>query len=136
MRQTMYSETVEAVLRYIKEYYGAGPEFLWKTSDTAAAIHHPGTKKWFAALMLQTPDRVLNLPGEGRTDILNLKCDPMIIGSLVDGKRYLPGYHMNKEHWISVVLDGSLPPEEIFPWIDLSFRLTEPKRTVNRKEKP
>ena len=55
--------------------------------------------------MLRTPKRVLHLPGEGSVDILGLKCDPMIIGSLVDGKRFLPlaiqvhhavcdGYHM------------------------------------------
>ena len=121
----MYPETVSAVLNYIREFYGAEPEFLWKDSNTSAAIRHPDTKKWFAALLLQTPNRVLHLPGEGSVDILNLKCDPMIIGSLTDGKRYLSGYHMNKEHWISILLDGSVPPEEIFPWIDLSFQLTK-----------
>ena len=128
----MYSETVSVILDHIREHYGAMPEFLWRDSDTAAAIRHADTKKWFAALLLQTPNRVLNLPGEGNTDILNLKCDPLIIGSLVDGKRFLPGYHMNKEHWFSVVLDGSVPPEEIFPWIDLSFELTRPRR-IKRK---
>lgn len=129
----MYSETVSAVLCYIRDQYGAEPEFLWEGSDNAAAIRHPDTKKWFAALFLRMPRATLQLPGEDSIDFLNLKCDPMISGSLKDGRHFLSGWHMNKEHWISVVLDGSLPPEEIFPWIDLSWQLT--KKKVDRKKR-
>ena len=37
----------------------------------------------------------------------------------------LPGYHMNKEHWISVVLDGSVAIEHIHELIQDSYALTE-----------
>lgn len=128
-----YNKIVTTVLGYIKDFCGAEPEFLWARSAGNAAIRHPDTKKWFAALLLNTPRRVLNLPGEGSVDILDLKCDPMMIGSLVDGKKILPGYHMNKEHWITVLLDGSVPPAEIFPLIDLSFQLTAEKKSGSKK---
>lgn len=81
-------------------------------------------RKWFAALLMQTPKRRLGLEGGGGVDILDLKCDPRLIGSLLDGKRYLPGYHMNKEHWITLLLDGSIPLEEIYGQIDMSYNLS------------
>ena len=67
----------------------------------------------------------MGLPGDAMTEILDLKCGPAMIGSLLDGQRYLPAYHMNKEHWITVLLDGSIPEEELFPLIELSYQLAK-----------
>ena len=39
----------------------------------------------------------------------------------------VPGYHMNKQHWISVILDGSMTEEEILPLIAESWALAAPK---------
>lgn len=122
-----YSETTTEVLEYIKTKYDAKPEFLWAKTPGNAAFRHCGNKKWFGALLLDMPRKTLGLPGEGRVDILNLKCEPRMIGSILDGTRFLPGYHMNKEHWITLLLDGSIPLQEIFPLIDLSYALIEKK---------
>ncbi len=48
---------------------------------------------------------------------------PEDIDALVDGKKYLPGYHMNKRHWVTICLDGSTCQEEIFCRIAESFAL-------------
>ena len=123
-----YRGMTAEVVHHIKTKYDADPEFLWAKTPTNAGIRHHGNKKWFAALLLDMPRKTLGLPGEDRVDILNLKCDPLMIGSLLDGKRYLPGYHMNKEHWISLLLDGSIPSQEIFALIELSYGLTDKKK--------
>ena len=55
---------------------------------------------------------------------VNLKCDPLKAEVL--RQRYpavLPGYHMNKRHWNTVVLDGSVPEEEVLAMIDDSYEL-------------
>ena len=55
---------------------------------------------------------------------INLKCDPAFAIELRE--RYssvTPGYHMNKKHWNTVMLDGSVPDKEVFSWIDHSFDL-------------
>jgi predicted DNA-binding protein (MmcQ/YjbR family) len=55
---------------------------------------------------------------------INLKCDPAKAEVLRE--RYpgvLPGYHMNKRHWNTVVLDGSIAAEEIRAMIDESYLL-------------
>ena len=116
------------VLEYIKEQYGAEPEFLWASNPDNAAIRYSGNKKWFAALLLNLPRKTLQLDGEGNVDVLNLKCDPLLIGSLLDGRGILPGYHMNKEHWISVLLDGSVALEDICPLVDISYSLISKKK--------
>ena len=46
----------------------------------------------------------------------------------------VPAYHMNKEHWISVILDGSMEEEDICRLIEESFELTAPKRRGGRRE--
>jgi predicted DNA-binding protein (MmcQ/YjbR family) len=55
---------------------------------------------------------------------INLKCDPeraIELRERYDGVR--PGYHMNKKHWNTVVLDGSIPAQEIRAMVDHSFEL-------------
>ncbi|MBQ8143575.1 MAG: MmcQ/YjbR family DNA-binding protein [Butyricicoccus sp.] len=123
-----YQEITGQIVEHIREWYGVGPEFLWAKNPNNAAIRHPNNKKWFAALLLSLPRKLLGLAGEGTVDVIDLKCDPLMIGSVIDGARILPGYHMNKEHWITVLLDGSVPPEEIFPLIALSFDLIDQKK--------
>lgn len=55
---------------------------------------------------------------------INLKCDPALALELRE--RYtsvVPGYHMNKKHWNTVYIDGSVPDKYIFSWIDHSYDL-------------
>ena len=55
---------------------------------------------------------------------MNLKCDPdeaVMLRDIFDAVR--PGYHMNKEHWNTVVLDGSVPDQLVRDWVETSWRL-------------
>lgn len=57
---------------------------------------------------------------------INLKCDPALAIELRE--RYssvTAGYHMNKKHWNTVMLDGSVADKEIFSWIDHSYDLVK-----------
>ena len=59
---------------------------------------------------------------------INLKCDPeqaLMLRDVFDS--VLPGYHMNKAHWNTVLLDGSIPTGEIERMIDLSYALVVKK---------
>ena len=57
-------------------------------------------------------------------DIVNVKYDPIMLGSLLEEKGFYPAYHMNKEHWITICLDGSVDDEKILSLIDISYDLT------------
>ena len=55
---------------------------------------------------------------------INLKCDPELALHLREVYRTVkPGYHMNKKHWNTVTLDGSIPHDEILSQIDDSYSL-------------
>ena len=69
---------------------------------------------------------------------MNLKCDPERAIELRE--RYAavqPGYHMNKKHWNTIVLDGSIPPREIRAMIDHSYDLVsgDSKKVIKKREK-
>lgn len=55
---------------------------------------------------------------------INLKCDPEKAVELREQfESVQPGYHMNKKHWNTVTIDGSIPKKELFEWIDNSYNL-------------
>ena len=66
---------------------------------------------------------------------INLKCDPERVIELQE--RYtavLPGYHMNKKHWISVRIDNSIPDKQILEWIDHSYDLVVQKLPASKRK--
>jgi len=55
---------------------------------------------------------------------INLKCDPeKAVEIREEYEAVQPGYHMNKKHWNTIIIDGSVPAKKIFEWIDNSYRL-------------
>ena len=90
---------------------------------TYAVFRHQNNQKWFAVVM-ELPREKLGLPTEGSIDVVNLKCDPLLIGSLRNEPGFFPAYHMSKAHWIIAALDGSAPDDKLKWLLDLSFELT------------
>ena len=115
-----------AAERLIQESYGAQPEYLWERYPTFAVYRHGGNRKWFAVVMT-IPRNRLGLEGNEPIDIVNLKADPLLIGSLCREAGIFPAYHMAKGHWISAALDGSVDERTLEVLIDQSFALTAPK---------
>ena len=55
---------------------------------------------------------------------VNLKCDPGFALELREKyPAVTPGYRMNKKHWNTIILDGSVPEKELLAWIDHSYNL-------------
>lgn len=101
-----------AILRFAHKTYGTQEEYLWKHSPDAAILRRPDNQKWYAAFMI-VPRRKVGLDGEGSIELLDLKADPLLIDALRTRPGFLPAYHMNKLHWVTVMLDGTVPIEEI-----------------------
>ncbi len=116
------SESARQVIRYVREKYRDELQFLWKRFPDNAIFRRQDNAKWYAALLI-VQKKKLGLIEDGLVDIIDLRIRPENVDALVDGKRYFPGYHMNKRHWFTICLDGSVPAEEIFHRIDESFTL-------------
>jgi len=75
-------------------------------------------------LVMKVKGRMFALINLNENPSVNLKCDPELAIELRE--RYssvLPGYHMNKQHWNTIVLDGSIPTEKMKHWVDHSYDL-------------
>lgn len=111
----------QEVFEWAKEIFGTEPDYPW--NDWNCVLRHRHNNKWYAVI-LEVNENKLGLSGDRVIDVMNVKCDPMLIGSLRLKKGFYPAYHMNKDKWISIVLDGTVPAEEIKNLIALSYELT------------
>ena len=118
--------------KYIAEAYSTVPDFPWESTPDAAVYRHENNRKWFA-LVMTIPKTRLGIRSDGMVDIVNLKCDPLLVGSLRSEPGIFPAYHMNKDKWLSVALDGSADDEQIKMLLDMSFELTAV--TIQRRHK-
>ena len=105
----------EELIEYCLSYPGVYKDYPF--DETWTVMRHVGNKKSFAFIFQR----------HGHLCV-NLKCDPI----KADFLRTLytdvqPGYHMNKEHWNTVNLEGEIPLEEIQDMIEHSYHLTQPK---------
>ena len=131
--QPAASSLREEVFAFAAREYNTIPEYPWAKSPGYAVLRHTDNRKWYGVIM-EVPRKRLgidtdgaNLPTSPDVDILNVKCDPVLSGSLRMQPGILPAYHMNKENWISILLDGTVDVEQIFTFLDMSFELTARK---------
>ncbi len=109
----------EKIFEYAKKHFDSEPEYLWKNTPDCCILRNKSNKKWYAVLMNIEKEK-LGLPGNEKIYILNVKCDPIITGSFTKQKGFLPAYHMNKEHWISIIIDHA-KDSQIFDMLHSSF---------------
>ena len=117
----------EELKSFILENYIAATDRPWQKYPSFEVFRHPGSGKWFA-LIMDLPRGRLGLSGFGTLDVVNLKCDPVLVASLQGGSGIFHAYHMNKENWLTVALDGSAPDDILRALLDMSYDLTRPKR--------
>lgn len=116
------SADARQVIEYVREKYQDELQFLWQRFPKNAIFRRKDNAKWYAALLV-LEKRKLGLDDDGVVDIIDLRGDPEDIGALVDHQKYFPGFHMNKKHWFTMCLDGSVAMAEVRARIDESYLL-------------
>lgn len=116
----------QAVLDYAARVHKTLPDAPFATAPSYCVLRHAENKKWYA-LFMDVPAARLGLPGQGTVDIVDLKCDPALAGSLRREPGFLPAYHMHRDTWLTVLLDGTVPAETVCSLLDLSYELTLPR---------
>ena len=126
----IYAEVTEMTRseldKYICERYACAADYPWEGSPESAVYRHRSNRKWFALIMDITQDK-LGLDSREKISVVNLKCDPVLNGSLRAEPGFYPAYHMNKENWITAALDGSADDELILRLLDMSYMATKRK---------
>ena len=112
------------VIDYCNKYGGNHVNPFKKHPDILAFVNEKN--KWYA-LFLEVEYNKLNKNTDITTKvkILNLKYPTDKILDIIDNKNIFPAYHMNKKHWISIVLDKNIKLETIKELIDISYSLVK-----------
>lgn len=117
--------TIEKLHKYAQDYYGAHIEYPWSSNPTSSVIRHEHSRKWFA-LAMKLSEYTLGLSDDKDSilEVVNLKLNPLDVEFLKSQPGFAPAYHMNKTHWITVILDGSISDEQIEDMLKTSYTLT------------
>lgn len=121
---------------YAKKKYDVEPEYLWRRYPGYSALRHRDNAKWFG-LVMDVPAGKLGLPDSELKDILNVKIsDTMLKDMLVQQEGFFPGYHISRGNWVSILLDGTVPLEEVCRWLDESYLNTASKEKKKKMRPP
>jgi len=112
----------EKILKWVLQHFGTEPDYPFK--EPSAVLRHPHNRKWYG-IVIRVSKNKLGLTGDEPVDILNIKCDPILIGSLRKKPGFHPAYHMNKDLWISLRLDGSVAEDDVKSLLAMSYELTK-----------
>lgn len=117
----------EDVLRYVKERYNSTTVKPFKTNPDIKAL--VTTKNKWYALFLDVEYSKLQKDSlvDSKVKIINLKHLSSEISTVINNRNVFPAYHMNKNHWISVVLDNNIDIEYVKELIELSYNLVNNK---------
>ena len=118
--------TRQELIDYIFDEYSVEPDFPFRMDDVTCVFRHIDNRKWFGIAMV-IPYRSVGINKPGDVDILNVKCDPIMMGSLRGKSGFCPAYHMNKDKWITILLDGSAGQEDIKALLAISYSMTAVK---------
>ena len=107
----------------------------------AYCLAKPGSSAGYpfgeGTLVFKVLDRMYALCSEDERPLrINLKCDPDDALALrAQYSAIIPGYHMNKKHWNSLIMDGSLQDSLVFELIDHSYQLVISKMSQAKQRK-
>ena len=103
------------VINYCLNLPNVYEDYPFPNDDTSVTMKHKKNNKWFALIM--------NVKGK---EYLNIKTDPEYSELLRKSYEYIiPAYHMNKEHWNTIVLSDECDKELIEELLEQSYDLTK-----------
>jgi predicted DNA-binding protein (MmcQ/YjbR family) len=120
--------TKQEFFKYCLNTYGTSPDYPFDEDFETAVLRHTGNRKWYAIVM-RVSRRKFGFDSDEVIDVVNLKLPTEMFGSFGATDGVYPAYHMNKLHWISVLLPDA--PDDVVQFLtNVSFEATraKPKR--------
>ena len=112
------------LMEYCERKFGTEPEAPWEDSPDAYTFKTAKRNKWYA-LFMTIPYKSLGLVAKGALDVVNIKLPPEKVLGLIDRVHFYPAYHMNKKHWITIVLDKEVDEPLVQQLLEESYGLVE-----------
>ena len=122
--------TKQKFLEYCLDTYGTSPDYPFDDLFETAVLRHADNRKWYA-LVMKVSHRKFGFDSDEVIDVVNLKLPTEMFGSFGAADGVYPAYHMNKLHWISVLLPDTSDDIVAF-LVNASFEATRSK--IKRKK--
>ena len=119
-------------LEYCLNTYGTSPDYPFDEDFETAVFRHSDNRKWFA-LSMQVSRRKFGFDCDEVIDVVNLKLPLEMFGSFGPSEGVYPAYHMNKLHWISVLLPD-VETDLVEFLVNASFEATKDKKKRKKHE--
>lgn len=95
--------TKQALFEYCLDAFGTSPDYPFEGDFETAVLRHTDNRKWYA-LVMRVSRRRFGFNNDDVIDVVNLKLPIEMHGAFGSDDGVYPAYHMNKLHWISVLL--------------------------------
>ena len=134
-KEVFVSNQANRLTRLIKEKYGESPDFPF----TDAKYKHLGVfryqenKKWYGLVMNINKSVFGEEYKDEYVDVINVRINENKRDLIINNKNIFPSYHMNKQKWVSILLDESLSDLEVMGYIDYSRNFMINKSSKKRK---
>ena len=124
--------TKQTFLSYCLDVFGTAPDYPFDEDFETAVLRHKDTRKWYA-LVMRVSRRKFGFDSDETVEVVNLKLPTDMFGSFGSADGVYPAYHMNKLHWISVILPDA--PDDVVEFLTgVSYEATQ-SRKKQRKTK-
>lgn len=122
--------TRQAFLDYCRDTYGTAADYPFDEDFVTAVFRHADNRKWYA-IMMRVSRRKFGFDSDEVIDVVNLKLPTEMFGSFGAADGVYPAYHMNKTHWISVLLpDAAADLVEFL--VGVSYEATRENKRKNK----
>ena len=115
--------TKQQFLEYCLDVYGTAPDYPFDDLHESAVLRHSDNRKWYA-LVMRVSRRKFGIDSDEVIDVVNMKLPTEMHGSFSAADGVYPAYHMNKLHWISVLLPDA-PDDVVNFLVNASFEATK-----------
>ena len=122
--------TKQQFFSYCLSTYSTAPDYPFDEDFETAVLRHADNRKWYA-LVMKVSRRKFGFESDEVIDVVNLKLPTEMFGSFGASDGVYPAYHMNKLHWISVLLPDA-PNDVVQFLVNVSFEATKSKTKLNK----
>lgn len=122
--------TKQSFFTYCRDTFGTLPDYPFEEDFETAVMRHGDTRKWYGIVM-RVSRRKFGFESDEVIDVVNLKLPTEMFGSFGAAEGVYPAYHMNKLHWISVLLPDA--QEELVQFlVSVSYEATGQKKKIRK----
>ena len=122
--------TKQEFFEYCLNTYGTSSDYPFDEDFETAVLRHADNRKWYA-LVMKVSRRKFGFESDEVIDVVNLKLPTEMFGSFGASDGVYPAYHMNKLHWVSVLLPDASDDVVQF-LVNVSFEATKSKTKLNK----